>query len=796
MKLELQDYEYLNKLRENPFSTIWLARQLSINRFVVIKIIAWENLLPRQDIDAFCTDVCTVAKLSHKHLLKVLDGGEMQGKIYYITEYIKEHSLKKALGEKGRMNEKPALKSCRDIAEALDYAIRECNLHHGGLDSTNVIFDEHETIKVADFAMSGHITEVMPNFIYPDPSTKAPDGRAEVYNLGALLYFMTTGIVPFGECEDKDVPKEHRKEQLPDPVDLNPELSFQTATLIEKMMIKDGNRCYPDLTTLAHDIDAVVTGRFPCHACGLEEGASTVGRGRKRREAQLDEPAAFAPPPLAAPVALPSQLSPVQPEAQPAPPTGILIGEKPPMPAPVPESQPGPIQPEPSSGILIGGPLVKPVDQGQAIPMANPVQEEAPMPLFGKNDSSSEFDIKATPVLNREPTPIQRLNVNPWEKEESPFIKRINAREPVANPPMAQHAPEAASAEPFAASPFASPAQAASPEPPLAQPMQTAPPYAQPVPQAQPVSSPFAPRPQPAQPQPAQFFPPYAQPAPPVAQTAHPPLPIAQPVQPYGQQPYGQQPYGQQPYGQPGQAYGQPMPLTQPAQPAPASSPAKAPKKLVLSAKGEIDEFRERKRKRAKIKKMIYKTIYALIVIVLVYVLIKNKEKLPGLIQKAKNWVMSHDDTAKQGILRNARETKERLAKERDKGGDRGYNEDSMMDDLDRFSRQASSNPDRQPDQSQNQPRQSMRWDNSDYVNGKKKYNDAVDLFNKARTLGERERNQTYERAGELARQAGDHFSRCKSQAPSYVSVSKIDQYMRTAFKLAEDCRQSRRLVR
>jgi len=89
---------------------------------------------------------------------------------------------------------------------------------------------------------------------------------ADIYSLGATIYHLVTGRVPFPGKNPSDVMHRHLKQALVPPDHLNDTLSAGFSQIIEMMMVKDVSRRYQSARDLIEDIDAIAAGELPKYA--------------------------------------------------------------------------------------------------------------------------------------------------------------------------------------------------------------------------------------------------------------------------------------------------------------------------------------------------------------------------------------------------------------------------------------------------------------------------------------------------------------------------------------------------
>jgi serine/threonine protein kinase len=104
-----------------------------------------------------------------------------------------------------------------------------------------------------------------PYYISPEQIRGKKDitPAADIYGLGATLYHMVTGRVPFSGKNPSDVMHRHLKQDLVPPDHLNSSLSAGFSQVIEMMMAKDVSQRYQNAADLIEDLDTVARGRTP-----------------------------------------------------------------------------------------------------------------------------------------------------------------------------------------------------------------------------------------------------------------------------------------------------------------------------------------------------------------------------------------------------------------------------------------------------------------------------------------------------------------------------------------------------
>lgn len=188
----------------------------------------------------FIREAKNISKLTHPHIIKVLEVFEENGTAYYVMEYIDGGSLSDLIEKNGSLSEDETLKYTRQIASALQY-IHAHNMNHLDVKPGNVLLRKNGDVVLIDFGMSKNYD------VAGEQTTSSPVGvsvgyapieqsrvgglgmfspETDIYSLGATMFKMLTGQTPPEATAVFD-------EGLPE---LPMGISEQTKRVIEKAM--------------------------------------------------------------------------------------------------------------------------------------------------------------------------------------------------------------------------------------------------------------------------------------------------------------------------------------------------------------------------------------------------------------------------------------------------------------------------------------------------------------------------------------------------------------------------------
>jgi serine/threonine-protein kinase len=295
-KFQIPGYQVIQKLGKGSMGVVYKAKQLSVDRVVAIKILLDSLAQNKEYIKRFEREARIAAKLAHNNVVNAIDAGEVDGHYYFVMEYVEGVTIKEYLDQHKTFEEREALRIVLAIAEALKHA-HERGLIHRDIKPENVILTKDGGVKLADLGLA-RITDDekwglseagmaigTPYYISPEQvrGETNVDIRADIYSLGATLYHMVTGRVPYGGETPSEVMRKHvdPKVVMVPPDHLNTELSGGLGMVVETMMAKNREHRYHtpedlilDLKCLQRDESPMIAGQRPETLMALAEGVS------------------------------------------------------------------------------------------------------------------------------------------------------------------------------------------------------------------------------------------------------------------------------------------------------------------------------------------------------------------------------------------------------------------------------------------------------------------------------------------------------------------------------------------
>jgi serine/threonine-protein kinase len=265
----LGEFVILRRLGQGGMGSVYLAYHEVLGQQVAIKVLP-DQLAGKQDlVDRFYREAKSGALLNHPNIVRTMLVGQDQvtNKHYLVLEYIDGPSAHAILDQNGHLSVGDAVHIVLDIARALEHA-HSRNVIHRDIKPDNILITQSGVCKLADLGLAkrmdeaSHLTFVGKAFgtSYYMPyeqamNVKKADFRSDIYALGATLYHLLTGEVPFpGENHFEVVDKKAEGKFIP-ASDLNPDVPAELDAIISRMMAREPHDRYQTATELLIDLE-------------------------------------------------------------------------------------------------------------------------------------------------------------------------------------------------------------------------------------------------------------------------------------------------------------------------------------------------------------------------------------------------------------------------------------------------------------------------------------------------------------------------------------------------------------
>jgi len=281
----LGEYELLKSLGEGGMGTVYLAKHGTLGRLVALKTITRGSLSTPQEISRFRVEAEAAAKLDHPNIASIYEIGECGGTHYIAMQLIDGENL-----DSWRKRTLPSPAICaaivRDLALAMFHAHRRGVIHRD-LKPGNVMIDVGGAVRIVDFGLAKKLDSesqmTMTGQIMGTPSFMAPEQaagdsknvttHADVYAIGAVLFYLLTGKPPFVGTTVYETLDQVQNTPAPSVRTINRRIPLDLSTICAKCLEKNPDQRYASANELAEDLQ-----RFINHKPVLARRISTSTR--------------------------------------------------------------------------------------------------------------------------------------------------------------------------------------------------------------------------------------------------------------------------------------------------------------------------------------------------------------------------------------------------------------------------------------------------------------------------------------------------------------------------------------
>ncbi|HEY3321358.1 MAG TPA: serine/threonine-protein kinase [Planctomycetota bacterium] len=236
---------------------------------IALKILPRSFAYEASFVERFKREVKATSALSHPNIVKTYDAGIEHGVFYLATEFIDGESLNQRLKREGALPEKECLRIALAVTSGLAHAHSRSVLHRD-VKPENILLGKNGDVKLSDFGLAKILEDHQqitaegiavgtPHYIAPEQARalKDTDSRADLYALGATLFHVMTGRLPYEGDDGAEIMRRHVFEDTPDPLKIKPDMTPAIAAMLVKLMSKNPAQRYQSADELAAEIQRI-----------------------------------------------------------------------------------------------------------------------------------------------------------------------------------------------------------------------------------------------------------------------------------------------------------------------------------------------------------------------------------------------------------------------------------------------------------------------------------------------------------------------------------------------------------
>lgn len=275
-------YKLLERVGVGGMGQVFLCEHMFIRRRMAVKVLPPAKAEQPAALGRFYREARAAAALDHANVVRTHDI-DQDGNLHFIVmDYVDGPNLLDVVKKFGPLDIGRAVSYARQVAAGLDFAFRH-KIIHRDIKPGNVLVDRKGTARILDMGLARFLNDhtdqltvkyddkiVLGTADYVAPeqvaNSHAVDIRADIYALGATLYFMLAGHPPFPSGTVSQKLLWHRTKE-PTPVRaIRPELPDGLAMVVSKMMAKDPKARYQTPAQVAAALEPFLPASVPLPA--------------------------------------------------------------------------------------------------------------------------------------------------------------------------------------------------------------------------------------------------------------------------------------------------------------------------------------------------------------------------------------------------------------------------------------------------------------------------------------------------------------------------------------------------
>jgi serine/threonine protein kinase len=269
------NYELLEKVAEGGMGSVYRARHRDTGAIVAVKIMPAHMAGNPVLVKRFEQEFNAASRLDHPNIVRALDLGQIDGVPYLVMEFVEGESLGQKLQREGRVSETEAIRIIAQVAQGLHRAHKD-GLIHRDIKPDNVMVMPDGTAKLCDLGLVKELDTDLnltrtgrglgtPHFMAPEQfrNAKNADLRCDIYALGATLYMMVTGELPFRSGGPLDAWMKKMHNDLQPPRKIVPSLSERIDWAIRRAMSADPEQRPSSCREFVEDLTGRSTRKLP-----------------------------------------------------------------------------------------------------------------------------------------------------------------------------------------------------------------------------------------------------------------------------------------------------------------------------------------------------------------------------------------------------------------------------------------------------------------------------------------------------------------------------------------------------
>lgn len=247
---EISGCTILNKVAEGGMGAVYKARHKALNRIVCVKILSPALANDKKAVELFLTEARAIAELDHPNIVNVYNVGKERGYYFIVMSFIEGPTLSMLLKREKVLPIGSLLDWFEGVLKGLQVA-HEKGIIHRDIKPSNILINSDNQAKIVDFGIAKKVdkekgstktTELAGTayFIAPEQALgKDLDTRADLYSIGASLFYVLTGRFPYNGKNTIEIIQKHINDPVPNPAKFRQDMPGWLALAVQKLMSKN-----------------------------------------------------------------------------------------------------------------------------------------------------------------------------------------------------------------------------------------------------------------------------------------------------------------------------------------------------------------------------------------------------------------------------------------------------------------------------------------------------------------------------------------------------------------------------
>src|SRR3954447_1284512 len=245
---QLGIYDVLSKIADGGMGTVYKAKNRTNGEIVAVKVIAPATAKNPILLQRFEREFAAAKVLDHPNVVKAIDYCGAQPHPFLVMEFVDGLSIGQRIEQRGAYPEAEALRLVAQVCDGLQRAHKQ-GLVHRDVKPDNILVNQDGVAKLTDLGLVKEVEGDLnltrtgrglgtPHYMAPEQfrNAKTVDVRGDIYSLGATLYAMVTGVIPFDNASPLDCWMKKIRNEFPAPKELNPAVSDRVDWAIRRAM--------------------------------------------------------------------------------------------------------------------------------------------------------------------------------------------------------------------------------------------------------------------------------------------------------------------------------------------------------------------------------------------------------------------------------------------------------------------------------------------------------------------------------------------------------------------------------